>query len=40
MRKKQNQLLKIGDNINFKILDEDGDFNQGALKVLENLKLK
>lgn len=38
--KEAKSVIKIGDNISFKIVDEDGDFIEGAFKVLENLKTK
>jgi hypothetical protein len=38
--KEAKTFIKIGNNINFKIFDDDDDFNEGAFKVLENLKTK
>jgi hypothetical protein len=38
--KEAKSVIKIGDNISFKIVDEDGVFIEGAFKVLENLKTK
>ena len=38
--KEAKTFIKIGNNINFKIFDENGKINDGAFKVLENLKIK
>ena len=38
--KEAKSVIKIGDNISFKIVDDDGDFNESAFKILENLKTK